>query len=65
MSMTGPDSAIVSRLTQGDALYITTLSHKGVIARVLAALAGQRHISTTQRYIDLNDNVLHAAVEMS
>ena len=31
---------------------------------VLAALAGHRSIATTQRYIELNDNVLRAAVEL-
>lgn len=44
--------------------FITTLAHKGVNVRVLAALAGHKSIATTQRYIDLNDNVLRAAVEM-
>jgi integrase/recombinase XerD len=32
--------------------------------RVLAALAGHKSIATTQRYIELNENVLRAAVEM-
>jgi integrase/recombinase XerD len=44
--------------------FITTLAHKGVNVRVLAALAGHKSISTTQKYIELNDNVLRAAVEM-
>ena len=44
--------------------FITNLAHKGVNVRVLAALAGHSSISTTQRYIDLNDNVLRAAVEL-
>ena len=44
--------------------FITTLAHKGVNVRVLAALAGHKSIGTTQRYIELNDNVLRAAVEM-
>lgn len=44
--------------------FITTLAHKGVNVRVLAALAGHQSIATTQRYIDLNENVLRAAVEM-
>jgi integrase/recombinase XerD len=37
---------------------------KGVNVRVLAALAGHNSIATTQRYIDLNQNVLREAVEM-
>ena len=44
--------------------FITTLAHKGVNVRVLAALAGHKSISTTQKYIELNDTVLRAAVEM-
>ena len=48
----------------GRRTFITTLAHKGVNVRVLAALAGHQNISTTQRYIDLNANVLRAAVEM-
>ena len=44
--------------------FITTLAHKGVNVRVLAALAGHKSIATTQRYIELNEIVLRAAVEM-
>ncbi len=44
--------------------FITNLAHKGVNVRVLAALAGHSNISTTQRYIDLNENVMRAAVEL-
>ena len=44
--------------------FITTLAHKGVNVRVLAALVGHKSIATTQRYIELNENVLRAAVEM-
>lgn len=32
---------------------------------MLAALAGHRSIATTQRYIELNENVLRAAVELA
>lgn len=48
----------------GRRTFITSLAHKGVNVRVLAALAGHKHIATTQRYIDLNQNVLRAAVEL-
>lgn len=48
----------------GRRTFITTLAHKGVNVRVLAALAGHRSIATTQRYIELNENVLRAAVEL-
>jgi integrase/recombinase XerD len=44
--------------------FITTLSSKGVSVRVLAALAGHKNISTTQRYIEVGDHQLRAAVEM-
>ena len=44
--------------------FITTLAHKGVNVRVLAALAGHASIATTQRYIDLNEKVMRAAVEL-
>jgi integrase/recombinase XerD len=44
--------------------FITTLAHKGVNVRVLAAISGHASIATTQRYIDLNDNVMRAAVEL-
>lgn len=48
----------------GRRTFITTLAHKGVSVRVLAELAGHRSIATTQRYIELNENVLRAAVEL-
>jgi integrase/recombinase XerD len=44
--------------------FITNLAHKGVSAKVLMTLAGHQHLSTTQRYIDVNDNMLAAAVEL-
>ena len=44
--------------------FITTLANKGVGVRVLAALAGHRSISTTQKYIDVNDVMQRAAVEL-
>ena len=60
------DDAGIDRATSHSTrrTFITTLAHKGVNVRVLAALAGHKSIATTQRYIDLNDNVLRAAVEM-
>lgn len=44
--------------------FITTLAHKGINVRTLAALARHRHISTTQRYIDTNELALRAAIEL-
>ena len=49
----------------GRRTFITNLANKGVNVRVLAALAGHKHISTTQRYIDLNEEVLKAAIELA
>lgn len=48
----------------GRRTYITRLANKGVGVRLLAALAGHSHISTTQRYIDVNDDQLASAVEL-
>lgn len=60
------DQAGLDRATShsGRRTFITTLAHKGVNVRVLAELAGHRSIAVTQRYIDLNDKVLRAAVEL-
>lgn len=44
--------------------FITNLAHKGVSAKVLMTLAGHQHLSTTQRYIEVNDSMLAAAVEL-
>ena len=44
--------------------YITQLANKGVGVRLLAELAGHSHISTTQRYIDVNGYQLSQAVEL-
>jgi integrase/recombinase XerD len=45
--------------------FITNLAAKGVSVRVLAELAAHSSISTTQRYIDINDQQLRAAVELN
>ncbi len=44
--------------------YITRLANKGVGVRLLVELAGHSHISTTQRYIDVNSDQLSQAVEL-
>lgn len=44
--------------------FLTGLAHKGVNVRVLAALAGHKNISTTQRYIEVGEHQLRAAIEM-
>lgn len=44
--------------------FITNLASKGIGVRVLANLAGHRSIAVTQRYIDVNDDMLRRAVEL-
>lgn len=44
--------------------FITRLAHGGVSAKVIMTLAGHRNLSTTQRYIDVRDDMLRAAVEL-
>ena len=44
---------------------ITSLAQKGVGVRVLAAIAGHRDIRVTQAYIDVNDTMMRAAVELA
>lgn len=48
----------------GRRTFITTLANKGVGVRLLQALAGHRSITTTQVYIDVNDAMKRAAVEL-
>ena len=48
----------------GRRTFITTLAHKGVSARILQSLAGHKHLGTTQRYIDINDDMCKQAVEL-
>jgi len=45
--------------------FITTLASKGIGVRVLASIAGHRSIATTQAYIDVNDEMKRAAVELA
>jgi integrase/recombinase XerD len=49
----------------GRRTFITTLANKGISVRVLASLAGHKNISTTQCYIDVNDEMKREAVEMA
>lgn len=48
----------------GRRTFITKLASKGVSVRVLAALAGHANIATTQAYIDVNDDMKRAAVQL-
>ncbi len=48
----------------GRRTFITNLANKGISVRVLASLAGHKNISTTQCYIDVNDEMKREAVEL-
>lgn len=43
--------------------FITRLAHSGVSPKVIMTLAGHRSLATTQRYIDVNDEMMARAVE--
>ena len=49
----------------GRRTFITNLANKGISVRVLASLAGHKNISTTQCYIDVNDDMKRKAVELA
>lgn len=42
--------------------FITRLAHSGVSAKVIMTLAGHKNLTTTQRYIEVNDEMMRAAV---
>jgi integrase/recombinase XerD len=42
--------------------FITHLAHKGISPKVIMTLAGHKHLTTTQRYIDVNDEMMRSAV---
>lgn len=44
--------------------FITNLASKGVSVRVLASLSGHKSIATTQKYIDVNDDMKRKTVEL-
>ncbi len=48
----------------GRRTFITRLAEQGINVRLLAELAGHQHISTTQRYIDVNPQQLARAVDL-
>lgn len=48
----------------GRRTMITQLASKGVSVRVLAELAGHSSVAITQKYIDVNDEQLRAAVDL-
>lgn len=44
--------------------FITKLAHSGISPKVIMTLAGHQHLTTTQRYIDVNDEMMREAVEV-
>ncbi|NCW85848.1 MAG: site-specific integrase [Oxalobacteraceae bacterium] len=44
--------------------FLTSLSSKGISVFVLAGLAGHKSITTTQRYVTVNDDLKRRAVEL-
>jgi integrase/recombinase XerD len=44
--------------------FITNLANKGVSARILMELAGHKSLNVTQRYIDVNPEMLRASVAL-
>jgi len=48
----------------GRKTFLTSLSSQGISVFVLASLAGHKSISTTQKYISVNDDMKRRAVEL-
>lgn len=44
--------------------FITKLANSGVGTKVIMMLAGHKHMTTTQRYIDVREDMMRAAVEL-
>ena len=44
--------------------FVTELADKGINARVVQALARHKHLNTTMRYIDINENKMRIAIEL-
>lgn len=49
----------------GRRTFLTALASQGISVFVLASLAGHKNISTTQRYVTVNDDVKRRAVELA
>jgi integrase/recombinase XerD len=45
--------------------FITTLAHNGISPKVIMELAGHKNLATTQRYIDVTDEMKRQAVEFA
>jgi integrase/recombinase XerD len=44
--------------------FVTELADKGINVRLVQVLARHKHLSTTQRYIDVNESKLRSAIEL-
>ena len=44
--------------------FVTSLAYKGINVKVIAQLVGHKNISTTQKYIEVNDTMLKRAVQL-
>ena len=44
--------------------FVTQLADRGINARLVQVLARHKHLSTTQRYIDVNESKLRGAIEL-
>ena len=44
--------------------FITKLAHAGISPKVIMELAGHQQLTTTQRYIDVNEEMMKKAVEV-
>ena len=44
--------------------FVTELADKGINARVIQALARHKHLNTTMRYIDINENKMRSAIDL-
>ncbi|MFJ7441482.1 hypothetical protein ACIQW5_28100 [Methylorubrum thiocyanatum] len=47
----------------GSRWFITRQAYAGISPRAIMMLAGHRHLPTTQRSIDVNDETMRAAAE--
>ena len=44
--------------------FVTQLADRGINARLVQVSARHKHLSTTQRYIDVNESKLRGAIEL-
>lgn len=57
-------AGITASSHSGRKTFLTSLAAQGVSVFVLASLAGHKSITTTQRYVTVNDDVKRRAVEL-